>query len=1342
MLSIENPPPDPSCPCEKISQLKSSSSDGDKRACDDKPDLLIPGLDDDDDNNKNPVPNFSIRDYVFSSRSKDIKTNWPFSQKNLQLCLNYGLKDLLPPFHPIEFVRNQPNERCAVETSLAEKENIRNSDGDVRGPTDRCVSATSGNSGCNQKKLAVDCVNIGSGGSKGGKQVSLAENSLKSHSDRTHFMGSESNPLPEALAAKLVTSGLSTSQSTNQPVVKNCRLIVKVGTTGSDPCSNRDLAAGCVAFSETMASKVCPVCKNFSSSSNTTLNAHIDRCLSLESTMKWTPDSQVVKHRINPRKTRLVVDIYETAPHCTLEDLDRRNGTNWAMNSRFPTQENVACGEGEKQRVSPVNFKDKGDEGVVYIDANGTKVRILSKFNDASLVPKNEADLGPGKPLKGGRGSKLISTYKKKHQTQKHLQYLKLDQQSKQYCSSKSRHPTEVCGEKEINFPLKEDCMKEESPTQRFKAQEQIKPNDSGTMMKWACSKRTSLLKRHSHREGLQQVGYNFRQELAVGSDQSGLGDSYMERSCFRKTPNSYESQLSSPGSSKRNDTSSIKTPFSEFNEEPTVRKRVGFSSFGSQVRGTERFLEPPQRSVKQLRVDSASGDGSRKDFANKTPYLGKQFVEVNAGSVQNSSRDGCSNLSRSHCGFSSKVATNFSSLRKHYLSVSQSSMPKSKYKLNNKFSSHKKLDKKVVTLPSKVVGKHNAKEKHAENQSRIEGITSKKFSNLKIRRKRAALSISQDEESMPLKCPSECHSHEVGNKVDSSAGVGRDSDNTFDGTGSGRKRFQTHGNYYTVIRPLDSDLGGNATSLSKSLDSEIHKLASPSNGLSGSFQSVGFKRSLPGAETPSCPTNQRFGDEEEMFCADVGTGMDSKDGPGNYFSEVDPIPIPGPPGSYLLSPRDMGSEDLQGNSSITTSRVQSSEDHHDLADRDSSDSPVSAMSTISNSTIPRCDSKSSEKSTASHDAVAENNASVPQATTVLAERINLDESKVNVIVPEKGPVSFRNDQPCCCSRKEGTSQGVSLNFQESQRLRRRILGNQLTCDSNMRPNSLNSVPEVVSLGNFPNTESEKAVLPVTRTVVGPVSVNASVGSSLKSPAYSECDSASPLASNPVLRLMGKNLMVVNRDENVTEQCRPAQSSSLKDHQTPQFQMLSGVSPGNIQNEDFPPFYHMVCQHPIVSSRNQCNPGFEPKLSNSFGSYITSKTPQTSSHATAGVFLGKTQHRNADFNSNPLKEIIIIDDTHDREADNVSAADAPKFDGRRENRLTSASVSIPMASNYNSRHVNPFYSYQPQDSSSSYIGSHMVQKNASFQMPPNLLMASSSSTGHLRSSLYYSPSFS
>jgi hypothetical protein len=38
------------------------------------------------------------RDYVFTTPSKDIKTNWPFSLKNLQLCSKHGVKDVLPPF--------------------------------------------------------------------------------------------------------------------------------------------------------------------------------------------------------------------------------------------------------------------------------------------------------------------------------------------------------------------------------------------------------------------------------------------------------------------------------------------------------------------------------------------------------------------------------------------------------------------------------------------------------------------------------------------------------------------------------------------------------------------------------------------------------------------------------------------------------------------------------------------------------------------------------------------------------------------------------------------------------------------------------------------------------------------------------------------------------------------------------------------------------------------------------------------------------------------------------------------------------------------------------------------
>ncbi|KAJ0578850.1 hypothetical protein HanIR_Chr05g0252431 [Helianthus annuus] len=112
------------------------------------------------------------------------------------------------------------------------------------------------------------------------------------------------------------------------------------------------------------SSKICPVCKVFSSSSNTTLNAHIDRCLSGGSTtMKWTADPEVViKHRIKPRKMRLMVDIYKSAAHCTVEELDARNGTCWANNSGFPDHEIEFQGEQENKKriLSQQNSRKTG----------------------------------------------------------------------------------------------------------------------------------------------------------------------------------------------------------------------------------------------------------------------------------------------------------------------------------------------------------------------------------------------------------------------------------------------------------------------------------------------------------------------------------------------------------------------------------------------------------------------------------------------------------------------------------------------------------------------------------------------------------------------------------------------------------------------------------------------------------------------------------------------------------------------------------------------------------------------------------------------------------------------
>ncbi|GKA73530.1 hypothetical protein Tco_0779832 [Tanacetum coccineum] len=56
---------------------------------------------------------------------------------------------------------------------------------------------------------------------------------------------------------------------------------------------------------------------------------------------------------------------------------------------------------------------------------------------------------------------------------------------------------------------------------------------------------------------------------------------------------------------------------------------------------------------------------------------------------------------------------------------------------------------------------------------------------------------------------------------------------------------------------------------------------------------------------------------------------MNDTDNQRNYIEDLDPIPIPGPPGSFLpLSPgADMVYEELQGNSSLAnTSKVQSSD--------------------------------------------------------------------------------------------------------------------------------------------------------------------------------------------------------------------------------------------------------------------------------------------------------------------------------------------------------------------------------------------------------------------------------
>lgn len=46
------------------------------------------------------VKPFSLRQYVLASRHRNLLQNWPFHEKHLKLCLEHGLKEVLPPLGP------------------------------------------------------------------------------------------------------------------------------------------------------------------------------------------------------------------------------------------------------------------------------------------------------------------------------------------------------------------------------------------------------------------------------------------------------------------------------------------------------------------------------------------------------------------------------------------------------------------------------------------------------------------------------------------------------------------------------------------------------------------------------------------------------------------------------------------------------------------------------------------------------------------------------------------------------------------------------------------------------------------------------------------------------------------------------------------------------------------------------------------------------------------------------------------------------------------------------------------------------------------------------------------
>ncbi|KAG6414349.1 hypothetical protein SASPL_127069 [Salvia splendens] len=245
-------------------------------------------------------------------------------------------------------------------------------------------------------------------------------------------------------------------------------------------------------------------------------------------------------------------------------------------------------------------------------------------------------------------------------------------------------------------------------------------------------------------------------------------------------------------------------------------------------------------------------------------------------------------------------------------------------------------------------------------------------------------------------------------------------------------------------------------------------------------------------------------------------TEMDGDESQGKYFVDVDPIPIPGPPGSFLPSPGRMGSEELLGHSSLTTCRIRSSDDGHKVVDMDSSDSPVSAMSTVSNSIAGRSSSLSFTNLSAQSQVTEERNNPVVEGSPFEQidngeKELNFVKSKANLMLPEVNSV-VQNIQPCCCSRKDASLMEKEINYDTKY--------------------------EIHCVDVRAETLSEKEPpLPI----MGKDVTNSPIGyTHHPGTMFRDCEFPSPSTSNPVLRLMGKNLTVVNKDDNL-----PSHSSMM-----------------------------------------------------------------------------------------------------------------------------------------------------------------------------------------------------
>ncbi|XP_010534837.1 PREDICTED: uncharacterized protein LOC104810306 [Tarenaya hassleriana] len=1025
MLSVENPPPesDPPLPCplkkKKLvnsPQLDPSSSSSLS---------LSSSLDHHQSrvhhhsSSHSQTPNFCIRDYVFAVRRKDVEKNWPFSPENLQLCLKHGVKHPLPPFQSFGPVKDRSLKPCTVE---AASDVAKMSDDDH--PTSRKVRVLAG------------------------KLKPCSENTLPStatSANQSEIECLESDqPVSDQSTVKQYPPSRSKTENTTtirSPTGKKCRLVVKFGSSSAEDVASELMAS----------SKTCPVCKNFSSSSNTTLNAHIDQCLASGSKPVSDPSSRLAaRHKIKPRKIRLMTDIYTTAKECTLEELDRRNGTSWAAMGGEKRSEGVNE-EGKGRRASMDLSRDSAcDEANVYVDANGTKVRILSKLDSDGTMAKM--------PVKGG---KLFSVKKKSRHGKRKHKYLKLVPQSTKLLPPKA-HSSQVQVDQEEEGYSQEETRKEE-----FGAPKRIKLLSlPGSSRQWTPMKSTTVTKEPSKR--------GCRKYPSSGNDEPCLRqDSFARRSKIEK--------VMKPLLPMRRNTDNSRNVRSSLYRTPTSRSSENGRNFVS--------------SLGRRRICSSAGlEKSTKG----SPGVGSRTLDVPSPGKKVPIRGQSASENKLSAG---KTRFSFKNMGSWVLDEG---------------------DDEEFVARERSANWENVQD-GSENRYQMSdssfGTSEERLGSENFRCGNGEMADSSPRELDPF-------DDETSTSVDSDSESDKNDD------------------VDDVLKDLDCreiTQERAVTSLSQFLEPDFIR-RSHSETLFVSSDASSDGQALLHSSEPDFLGGQegysaRDDDSRNMIhdhatCMDMDMDMDK----GSSFPDVDPIPIPGPPGSFLPSPRDMmmASEDFPGHSSLTTSPVRSSEDIRDFIDRVSSDSPLSMASTVSNSRPDHM--KYFEQFSSAGMALGQEKKDLNSAVSSLRSSVEIERK------PESENLNFdgfaiekrqfelgSHDQPCCCQRRERSlpPQGfISLNFQESQLLKRRTMASsaedrQMGVLLDMNPSSSDHPRfESTAPPRNPFTALDSGpghtpdLLPMRRPLSG-----------------TDGTITSPYGSNPVLRLMGKNLMVINTDE-------------------------------------------------------------------------------------------------------------------------------------------------------------------------------------------------------------------